>query len=336
MYVDGQGFSNIAYTLNLEGVICPGLYKCQQYPKYNNPKIKLNLWTAQTVKSILINSTYAGDLAQGKYLKINYKIKKSINVPKEHWIRARNVTEPIIDKEFFELVQELINKKRIFSYSSNKAKHMLTGIIYCGDCKERMTFTRTNTKVGYCICSKYKRFKMCSRHSIKEKVLEDIIIKDLKKMSKYNIDENMLLKYVKNKVLKEKKKYSTSEISIIEKRILEIKTIIKTLYEDKLNGVVKEVDFIDLNSNYNIERDRLNKNLLQLNKGNKFLDKFNEDNDKLLSSIKEGVYFNKVDRESILRFIEMVEIFEDKKIKIYYKFKSPYGDVTIQSLNLNL
>lgn len=324
MYINGTGFNNIANILNSEGVLSPAAYKKSQSKTYFNPNAKLSLWTAQTIRSILVSPTYIGNLTQGKYKKINYKSKKIINIEKGNWIISENTHEPIINKDIFQIVQNMLTKRSNKSYSSNATVRLLTGLIYCGDCGERMTFTKTQNGNVYCICSKYKRFNMCSRHSIFEKRLEKYIIDDLKNISRCVNNEEKLLKIAKNKF-----QMKDNDVDNVIKETLnkleKIKEYVKTLYGDKLKGIISEEDFIDLSKDINKERAFLNKTLYELNSKKVKAIEIHSETDKLLKFVRDFKNFNNVDRVTLLKLIDRVEIFENKRIIIHYKFKNPWN-----------
>lgn len=239
LYVRGSGFARIAHLLNEEGIPCPSKYKAQN-TSYRNPKSKLSLWTHETISKMLINPTYAGNLAQNKYSKVNYKVKKLRNVPREQWTVTNGTHEGIIDQETFDLIQSMIANKSSVSTSGSKSQHLLSGLIYCGDCGQRMTYTTTQNNNSYCICSKYKRFRLCTRHSFLEDELESLIISELRKISTFTVKQGNLIKAANNKVL-------TSRQDILQDEI-------NNIYEDKLKGVLTESDFMELSAEYNDER----------------------------------------------------------------------------------
>ncbi len=69
-----------------------------------------SLWKTDTIRRILKNEMYIGNMVQGKQTQINYKLKKPIRNKKEDWIIVPNTHEPIVDKEKFYAVQELFKK----------------------------------------------------------------------------------------------------------------------------------------------------------------------------------------------------------------------------------
>ncbi|WP_034328294.1 recombinase family protein [Alkaliphilus transvaalensis] len=323
MYLQGHGYSHICHVFNDEGILSPAAYKAQK-TKYKNPKSKLGLWTHETIKRILTNPTYAGNLTQNRSKKINYKVKKLKAISKNNWITVKGTHEPIIPAEKFELVQQMINKKVSNEYSTEKSKHMLSGLIFCGDCGERMTFTKTAKGTSYCICSKYKRFKKCSRHSFLEEGLEKHVLDELKQISKYAIDKEKLLKIAQDKSNNTKGNKLEDDIAQINNRLTEIKRVIKNLYEDKLKGIISELDFIDLTQDYNKEREQLNKRLNNLDVTRKELAQHNSETDRLITLVQDIASFDNISKAIIAKLVDKIEIFEEQKIVIHYKFKKPF------------
>lgn len=323
MYLNGHGYSYIANTLNEEGVLSPSAYK-KLKTKYKSPRSRLNLWTHETVKRILTNPTYAGNLTQNRSVKINYKVKKLKTVPKKKWITVENTHDAIIDNQKFELVQQMIDKKISNEYTSNRLHHLLSGLLFCGDCGERMTFTKTQNKNSYCICSKYKRFKLCTRHSILEDKLEKYVLRELRKISKYAADKEKLLKIAKNKSNNSRVKEIDDESITINNRLNEIKRIIKSLYEDKLKGVLTDDYFIELTEEFNTEREQLNRRHANLERTKQEIVEINNETRGLIKLIKDVTGFQNINKTILSKLIDKIEIFEEQKVTVYYKFKKPF------------
>ena len=72
MAKSGMGLTTICNTLTDEKIPSPSVYKGKVY---KNPKITYGMWQTSTVRDILRNPTYIGNLAQGKQYKKSYKTK---------------------------------------------------------------------------------------------------------------------------------------------------------------------------------------------------------------------------------------------------------------------
>lgn len=326
MYLSGIGVKGIAKILNQEMIPCPSEYKRKKYRNYNNAITKTNLWKSDTIKSFLISPTYIGCIAQGKYKKINHKVNMLKTLAKDKWIIVENTHEPIIDKETFDEVQNILQNRSNTKYSTVRKGHLLTGLIYCGDCGQKMTFTKSHSsQTYYAICSKYKRFgkDYCTRHSIGEDNLVQFVIKDIRKLAKQAVDEKKLMITAQKDGLMHKEKDIDLQLKKIESRLNEIKWKMKTLYEDKLRGIVSEEDYMDFSKDYNDERINLVPLQSELLKNKENANRINNDIKFIINYVKQFTEFQEIDRTAITRLIEKIEIFEDKRIVIHYKFKRP-------------
>ena len=68
-------------------------------------------WNEVTLCNMLKNEVYIGNTVQNKKTVISYKVKKMRTVEKENQIRVNNTHEAIIDKDTFEKVQCIFDKR---------------------------------------------------------------------------------------------------------------------------------------------------------------------------------------------------------------------------------
>lgn len=324
MRINGISIEEIMRTLNRENIPCPTKYK-EMTSNYKNANIKHYLWRAETIKSILTNPTYAGHMTQRRAEKISYKMKEHRKIPREDWIIVENTHKPIIDKETFEIVQELLNKKA-FGRTEKKTEHLLGGLLVCADCGMNITFRREKYKDGkkfITLCSNYSRFHECTRHAVLEEDLNKLVIEDLKSISEKVIKNKKeflgkVQKPVKNKKNSNIEKLITPKFN----RINEIRKIRIELYEDKVRKKISEADFEEMLEHYNSEVKELNNCIASLQNQLKSIEKQKPDCEfyKIIESI---VDFNVVDKSILVQLIDKVEIFQNRTIKIYYKFTRP-------------
>lgn len=152
-----------------------------------------------------------------------------------------------------------------------------------------MTFTKTQKREMYSICSVYKRFAKlhrCTRHSILESKLEEYVLEDLRRISKLAAYSKRLLDVASNNPNKLKIDKTSTETNRINGKLIEIKNAIRNLYEDKLKGILSEADFIDLSQHYNQQRDQLNQQLEYINKKLEKLQQMESSNNSLFDFVK--------------------------------------------------
>lgn len=325
LYLSGNGYGHIANILDSQGILPPTAYKSQT-GNYKNPKSHVALWNSGTIRRILTNPSYAGNLTQNRLTKVGYKINKLRNLPKNNWITVENTHEAIIDQESFDLVQEMVANCTVKGKQPEYSNHLLSGLIYCGDCGARMTFNKNTNGNSYTICSSYKRFQgmnLCTRHAFLERKLDHIIIDELRIMANMAVNLEEFEKSAKNKTTGKKYDDTANEIIKVEQRLVEIRKIMRKLYEDKLRAVIGEQDFIDMSQEYNIERSSLTKRLTTLATKNNLQNESRNTDDSFLPAIKSFVDFKDVDRATIVKLVDKIEIFGGNRLRIAYKFQKP-------------
>ena len=70
------------------------------------------------------NVTYLGNVSNGNVKKINYKSKKVMIMPMEERIIVEDMHEPLVDKETFNIVQEIKNIIKKLKYFVKKCLHL--------------------------------------------------------------------------------------------------------------------------------------------------------------------------------------------------------------------
>ncbi len=328
MFIGGESLHGISTILNKEHVLSPASYKVST-TLYRGGKTKSFLWNPETIKVILTSPTYIGSVSQGKTEKISFKRKKYKYIPRENWIIVENTHEAIISKEDFEVVQVLMSKK---NYHSNKViqPHILSGLVYCGDCGEKLTFTRTG-KYFYTMCSKYKRYSECTRHTFSEDKLYEIIKHELKAIAQKFLDihnlTNIANNYNKNQINSDNGNAlitARKEIKTIENRLADIKRHLLAAYQDKSNGELSVSDYLDISNLLAEEKQGLNARLELLHKQLETNTKQDDSSKSLQNIIDTFASFESLDRLTVVKLINKIEIFEDRTVKIHYNFKNPF------------
>lgn len=190
--IEGKTASEIANELNSNNVLTPASYKI----KNNNIEVDKK-WNVKMINVILQNRVYTGDLIQGKKKVESYRTHKLITTNKDEWIIVENNHEPIISKEEFDEVQEILNKNK--SARSNKEKDLFYRFLKCSDCGESFTLRRVKN-YEYYHCTSYVRNESCTSHSIRKDKLVELVIEEINKKFKRNkidtLTRDILLKNI--------------------------------------------------------------------------------------------------------------------------------------------
>ena len=333
MFTSGDSLTKICDTLTNEKIPTPSMQKNMKIGQNN---FHYGVWATRTVGDILKNPTYIGNLTQCRQRKVNYKSKKRVHTKELDWIVSEGAVEPIIDKETFKLAQTMFksNKNRGKKGNGITDKLLLRGLIYCKDCHHTIGFRehlQDTQKYGlvhriYGNCNywaKRKKQDVCTPHSVKYQIIEDLVLDSLRKMAKKYLDENNLESILKNSdKLKKKKDNIKQEIFRLENSILSANKKIDICYNDKLDGNITLEMYKRTYNNLTVEINESKNKKKEYEKMLFDLENNQSSNDNYyLDKIKEFLEIKNPSRALISSLIDRIEIDEEKNIDIYYKFK---------------
>jgi len=322
MYYKGMGYSTIAKNLNSRNILIPTLYKKTLGSNFRSlayERYGTNLWNTDTIANILKNPVYIGNLVQGKRTSISYKNHKSKKVPETDWCICYNTHEPIIDKDIFDYVQTRLGKNEV-PLKTGKV-HMLSQKVYCKECGRvfmRNSFKSKTiggeiTKKAYLQCKGAKKYNICCNHaSIRCEVLEEYILDKINKLiTKCNKD--FLKKGYEEELIKKNSSESkinnlNKELSDNEKKIAKGRLYFKSLYEDKINGLITDDDFRNLRSEYSNDIELLESRIEKIKSEILSLEKNQNKNVEIDSIIKKYKHIKELNKYIIDEFITKINI----------------------------
>ena len=279
-------------------------------------------WNRNTVKRILQNVTYLGSVSNGNVKKINYKSKKVMIMPMEERIIVEDMHEPLVDKETFNIVQDLIKSRtgvRTKSYD-----WLLKGLLTCKECGKKLSIVpqkHPNKTTFYVRCNTYAcntHLHLCTPHSNNLEKLTNYVIEQIKTRCNEFLDENKYMQVAnssKDRILKDRFNYK-NEILVLEKKLKDIDKMIDKLYEDKCKGLFEDEDFTRLYSKQTEMRKDTTERIKCLQKQIE-----NEDSSVDINKlVKDFVELKEITRTMMVSLIDRIEVSEDKEITIYYKF----------------
>ena len=281
-------------------------------------------WSTKTVKGILSNELYLGDMVQNRNSRISYKVRKNVRNAREDWIVVENTHEPLVDRDTFNRIQKILSNTKI--RSKKQVYRALDGLLYCADCGHKITICSPN-KSGYTyiVCNYYRMHSkqhLCTSHSFNYDVLEGLIVNELKKVFKLSLNREKILDKVKEYYDNNDVVLATQmKIKEIESNINNKESQLDKMYLDKLDEKIT-------NEMYERIRDKLNSEINKLKNEkedlllviNKTVDMDGKDKecDKL---VKEFLNLEKPSRNIMLELINRIEIHKDKTIDIYFNFR---------------
>lgn len=333
LYLTGLGFTGIAKHLNSKNIPCPSLYKYRKGIKLNvisnRPREEIK-WSTNAIKTILTNELYLGHLIQGKRTTVSYKNHKIKNKDKSEWVKILNTHEAIIDEETFNKVQ-LAMKERTKPMKTTGSVHIFSGKVFCLECKHYMR-KKNSTKHEYLVCSGNRDgYDDCiNKSSIRYDELERLVLDAINsKISEYydevqleSIDSKKSTNRFNNKINSLKKQKEQ-----IEKEISKTRNYLKSLYEDKVNGVISVEQFKDLITDYNKNEDMYSNQIKSINNEiayYKMKEESSKNNEKIFSKYQKLEKLNRVIIDEFIDKIYIGKVNEDtntRNIQIKWNFE---------------
>ncbi len=332
---EGLGNLSICHRLNDMGILNPTGYKKKKLNQnYNNFSIIQEdySWSPSTVRNILKNDIYIGNITQGKRRVKSYKLHKIEQVPEDEWITVENMHEAIIDKEIFVKAQEL---RKIDTRVENTGKlSMWAGVLKCADCKRAMHKKYCKNKSGtvyeYYICGTYRKKsnKLCTKHTVKVEELEKAVLEAIKLHIELFINIEKLLKQFENTGDYRNNHWSigarTFEIKNIkqskEKEIEKLNNLKRYLYEDWKNKYITKEEYLEYKQKYEQDIRKIEESIINLNEHKEKQEEKISQNSLWIENFKLHKNITELDRDIITELIDYIEVHENKKITIHFKF----------------
>ena len=266
MCASGLGPSQIARQLREEKILSPSMYA---YTKYGISHSGLNTerpynWTSDMVADILENMVYLGHTVNMRYSTKSYKDKKRQERPKSDWLIFENTHEALVDKETWDIVQEVRSHKR--RRTNMDEQNMFSGLVYCADCGKSMVLHRAHTmkpEQNNFTCRTYKKdgSDACTSHYIREVALKEIVLETIRRTTEFAGNHpEQFAEYIQQKQSTEVAKEIKSverELSSMRKRDAELDVVFKRMYEDSALGRVSNEQFRLLSEAYSKEKAQL-------------------------------------------------------------------------------
>ena len=325
----------IANRLNELGVLSPFEYKISSGSHYETGfrQKEQALWSSVTVRRILENEVYIGNLVQGKRTTPNHKVKQSYVKPEDDWIRIEKNHEPLVSERDFEIVQRLLGMDTRTS-PDQKQVYLLSGIAVCADCGAPMTrkvSTVGGKKYAYYLCSTNKETKRCSSHRIPEKDLENVVLVMLKQHIQNILHLKRVLEFIGTVPFQEinvKKLQDRLEKKKMEtERCKELRMM---LYSDMKEGIVSKEDYVELHAAYGKRLRNAEESIRAIQKE---MDNMLEKADASNTWLDYFVKYQDIEvltRTVIVELIREIRVHDKKNIEIVFDFDDCYQALLTQ------
>lgn len=326
LFSQGYGKTAIARMLNERGVPNPTEYKRLHGLRYQQPKRKNStLWKYSAISDMLTNEIYIGNMVQGKYGSVSFKTKQNKPRPREDWYRVEHTHAAIIDRDLWERVQTLV---------AARAKPFTVGSIglfarkvRCANCGYTMRSSKNHGR-HYLQCSNRHVAKdACIGSFIAVEKLETIVLRELSALTQRYLDEDELERSISfSRDLEQQRAHRLKAKAKLEKQREDNRTYLRTLYIDKVKGIVSEADYLAMADGFAGERERIDAQIKEADGQIKALEAQMLAGDQRKAIIRRYTHTEHLTREMVEILIDYITVgkripgTQDVPIEIHWNF----------------
>lgn len=336
----GTALGAIAKMLNEENIPCPTRYLLEKGIS-NEKRFAQSYWDRNSVRRLLRNKVYLGMIVFGKEESSFAKGIKRHTVPAEEWQVVEGTHEPIINRELFGTVQNILDKSRQDFYDKTginddyQPENLFRGIVKCADCGRAMKMSKfvRAAKSGE---KRYRAVYECCRHknlyeyscpqkSIHKEELDLAVEEAIRYHIRLFLDlERVIADLNKKTSVREAASGLQELIRRKQRRISKVEQMSCGIYEDYQEGVLNESEYLNLRKNYADEVMQLTAEIDGLMGEQTQYD----ENFHAVGSLSELAHryaeFQELTREIIETFVAEVKVHTGGRLTITFRFEDEF------------
>ena len=317
---DGISCRAIAEILTKEGYITPLQYRVKTGNFGEKGAARATSeWVNTTVKRIITNPVYLGHTVLGKTKSPTIKSKVKLKVPKEEWIVTENTHFPLVSEEIFEKAQVQMG-----IHTKNWRKHphhrhsIFNGIVFCENCGCALSsagsvYNGEREKYWYLYCNNAtNRSKHHCEHPARVKYTDllEIVKRDLNEVITLTPHD---VSVITNKAIERNRELvvyegSVDSVKAIQKRLDEIDSIVRKLYNDNISGKITDEMHSSMLGTFTKEANLLKQRLLKIEQNKSEEDEIADTYGRFFNLAKQYTHIDELTPEIVRTFIERIEV----------------------------
>lgn len=332
----GMGNAGIAKMLNEEGTASPMRYKYEK-GLTKNKRYAGSLWNDGTIAAMVVNPVYIGDMEQGTQKQAMHMGISRHRVRKTDRIYVAGTHEPIVSRELFGQVQEIVEGRRR-RYLEGREKHggiqrkenKFSGILFCGDCGGRLKLhSHINDRSGILkiyykyICPNSASYgeKACRKKSIRMQEMEETVEAALRTHIKLFLDtKESLCRLNRSAQAKRMKTDYRRQIADTERKLERAQSMCGSLYNDYADGLLSERDYLYAKRKYALDAENLAQKLSELAAARQTYETEYAGSKNMAETLERYAGFQELTPEIIHALIKRIVFFGEGRIEIEYAF----------------
>ena len=340
-FLSGTSIVGIAKELNALGIPNPSAYKRLKGYNYRHPAGKQNdgLWPDSSVRRILKNEMYIGNMVQGRNTTVSYKIHQCRAVPQEEWIKVAGTHEAIIHPDTFRKVQSLLGR-HIRKPPQQEQVHLLAGFVRCAKCGRIMSRKTNRHSYGtyhYYRCVTNNRMNPggCTRGSLRVDRIEEAVLLLLQKTIEACVEYEKLLDQINRS--NNRKTESDNLQRRLKQQRAERENCVRAmtdLYPDWKSGILTQQEFLTIKANLSEKIGKLDSSIQNLEDTAKQYESGVDCENAFLANFRKYGTVTELTRPMLLELVKEIRVHDENRIEIELNFRDEFAQL-IEYLELN-
>ena len=308
----------------------------------NGDNIQGEGWCPSTIRGILQNRAYIGEMVCGKSETALYKGLKKHVTETDKWIVVPDAHPPIVSVSDFEAVERQMredsaHRETAMEWSADIRAGMIdlfAGKIFCADCGKRMYYKRQRicgcknvTFRGVYDCSTHVRrgHATCFNHFIRQDALNEKVFNAIRDQLQVALDYEKLLLAMRGgsgeASVREKHKAAVASVKL---RLNALKKKRAGLYESYVEGILNEEEYAFAKQTYEEQYEALNRLLDDaVERRERFLASISPDN-KWLTMMRGAAGMTGLTQELVDAIIEKVLVYGGGRIEVVFNYNDVF------------
>ena len=331
----------IVERLKAGGIESPERHKRRAGTR-NGGNIQGEGWCPSTIRGILQNRAYIGEMVCGKSETALYKGLKKHVTETDKWIVVPDAHPPIVSISDFEAVERQMqedsaHRETAMEWSADIRAGMIdlfAGKIFCADCGKRMYYKRQRicgcknvTFRGVYDCSTHVRrgHATCFNHFIRQDALNEKVFNAIRDQLQVALDYERLLLAMRGgsgeASVREKHKAAVASVKL---RLNALKKKRAGLYESYVEGILNEEEYAFAKQTYEEQYEALNRLLDEaVERRERFLASISPDN-KWLTMMRGAAGMTGLTQELVDAIIEKVLVYGGGRIEVVFNYNDVF------------
>ena len=330
----------IVERLKAGGIESPERHK-RRAGSRNGGNIQGEGWCPSTIRGILQNRAYIGEMVCGKSETALYKGLKKHVTETDKWIVVPDAHPPIVSVSDFEAVERQMredsaHRETAMEWSADIRAGMIdlfAGKIFCADCGKRMYYKRQRIQCkgvvfrGVYDCSTHMRrgHGTCFKHAMRQDALNEKVFNAIRDQLQVALDYERLLLAMRGgsgeASVREKHKAAVASVKL---RLNALKKKRAGLYESYAEGILNEEEYAFAKQTYEEQYEALNRLLDEaVERRERFLASISPDN-KWLTMMRGAAGMTGLTQELVDAMIEKVLVYGEGRIEVVFNYNDVF------------